>query len=117
MVEAAVALGILLLLTVAAVVHALAPFEPLLYAGAALVTLGMVGGIPFGIVYHVRLYQALRGRGELVPRWWLRPISLNPPRGSREYARVMPWCHAGAAGIGVAFVGCGLLLLAVLAAP
>jgi hypothetical protein len=58
------------------------PWETLYYTGIWVTFAGFVLGVPTGFVYHVRLFQVLRPRGELPPGWYWRPIRSLSPSGS-----------------------------------
>lgn len=58
---------------------------------------GLALGVPGGILYHIRLYQALvRDLGTAPKRWWLNPTSHHHRLKSRE--SMMPSFVIGAAG-------------------
>ncbi len=85
--------------------------ETLLLAGFWLVVGGLGFGIPTGLVYHWKLWRALRARDRLPPRWWLRPTSLHGELLPRERLPVLLWCYAGAAGFAVTAFGCLVVAL------
>ena len=88
----------------------------LLYlSGAAAIALGLIAGIPAGIVYHVKLSRALAATRAAEPGWWWRPASHHARLPEQLRAPLLPWFHAGAAGFLVALAGCALVLLALLA--
>src|SRR5262252_5310339 len=74
-------LGLVLLLASALALSgwicAVLPWETVFGAGLLLAALGIVAGVPAGVVYHARLYQALAPRDALPARWWLRPVELH----------------------------------------
>jgi hypothetical protein len=108
MVELFVALGLLGTLVGGVALLALAPWELLFGGGAALIGLGMLLGVPCGVAYHVVLYRTLRPRAPL-PRWWLlNPFALHTQLTGAERRPVMRWARLGAAGFGVAMLGCVL---------
>ena len=85
------------------------PWETLFYSGIWVTGAGIVLGVPTGIVYHVRLYQALKPRDELPPGWIWSPLRFNKRLQREERSGVMAWCYAGASGF---FVICiGLILM------
>lgn len=85
------------------------PWESLYYRGIWVTVAGFVVGVPTGLMYHVRLYQALNPRGEL-PRGWLwQPIPLNARLRPGERRRVLVWCYIG--GLGFAIICVGLLMM------
>ncbi len=87
----------------------LAPWENLFGAGMWVTAAGFLIGVPTGFVYHVRLYQALKPRGELPPGWFWRPLRFNERLRSEERPTVMSWCYIG--GLGFAVICLGLLLM------
>ena len=91
---------------------ALLPWLWLLQGGAALVALGLFVGMPAGVVYHVQLHQELRAVGQLGARWWLQPIAQHVHLDDAGRERIRFMCGLGAAGCGVAFVGCLVIAVA-----
>jgi hypothetical protein len=66
---------------------------------------GLVVGVPTGLWYHIALYRALGGRGNLKPGWWRRPAELHPLLAPQEFTHVRPWFVAGAVGFVLCCVG------------
>lgn len=89
----------------------LVPGDTVLVCGAALVALGMLLGVPAGVLYHVALHRALRPRGALPARWWVAPLELHPRLEALDRRRVMPWFWLGAAGFLVTCLGCALVAI------
>lgn len=87
----------------------LVPWETLYEAGMWVTAAGFALGVPAGVVYHVRLYRALRPRGELTPGWYWRPLRFNALLRAGERSGVMAWCYAG--GLGFAIICIGLLMM------
>ncbi len=85
------------------------PWETLYQGGLVVTAVGFLLGVPTGLMYHLRLYQALGPRGLLPPRWYWRPIPLNRRIPDHERGRVMGWCYAG--GLGFVVICVGLLLM------
>jgi hypothetical protein len=108
MLEAALALGCVAILSAGVWAWSALGPEVLLATGLWLVAGGLGFGLPTGIVYHVELHRALAKLGLLPRRWWLRPISLHPLLPPEDVFRVLAWCRLGAFGCAVAFVGCGV---------
>jgi len=77
----------------------------LVWTGLSLVGAGMALGLPTGLLYHVLLYRALRSRGVVPERWWLRPTSLHDDIPDEQRGRVLFWCALGAAGFLVIVLG------------
>ncbi|HWR97917.1 MAG TPA: hypothetical protein VN317_05785 [Candidatus Methanoperedens sp.] len=113
MLEIALAAAIALILLASAagdgVVHLL------FLSGAAAILLGLVAGIPAGIVYHALLFRALAAHGSVTPRWWWHPTRLHASLPAAARRPFLPWFRAGAAGFLLAIVGCILVLAALLA--
>ena len=72
--------------------------------GCAVVGLGV--GIPGAWVYHVRLRASLLENGTLERGWWISPFGLHATLAPAQLDRVLPPCWVGAAGGTLAFVGC-----------
>lgn len=111
MIEALVALALLMALAALAAALAVAP-ATLLMAGFWLAVAGLAFGIPTGLVYHVALHRSLRAHGRLPARWWLRPTALHGRLPEADRARVLAWCGAGALGFAVSMAGCALVAVA-----
>jgi len=90
------------------------PWPWLLQAGALVTALGLALGLPPGLVYHVRLRQALLRRGALPRRWWVEPARYHRELDAEGRGRVLPWFVAGGVGFVVVVLGCGLVLLGAL---
>jgi hypothetical protein len=87
---------------------ALVPWYILFGTGVGLIGLGMVLGVPTGFWFHVLLWRVMRERGMVVPRWWLRPMSVYERLAPGDRRRVNPWLYAGGAGFVLAIAGCAL---------
>jgi len=85
------------------------PWETLYYGGIWVTGAGFVVGLPTGLIYHVRLYQALHPRGELSKGWFWRPIRFNSRLRPEERRGVMSWCYVG--GLGFVIICLGLLMM------
>lgn len=105
MLEAGIALALLLLLGAAGLALAVAP-ETLLVAGFWIVAGGLAFGVPTGLLYHLALRRALLRAGCLPPRWWWQPTSLHGAIPTAERRWVLGWCGAGAAGFAISVLGC-----------
>ena len=109
MAELLLVAALLVALVGAALVLTKLAWDLMLIGGLGLLVVGLGVGIPTGVVYHVLLHRACRQR--LPVRWWLHPTDhhdLIPPERRRV---VLGWCYTGAAGCGVALLGCGLIAL------
>jgi len=87
----------------------MAPLQWVLDAAAVLLVIGFVLGVPTGFWYHVALGRALRPRGQLPDRWWLKPSALHSLLLPEERPRVLRWFYAGGLGFVVTVVGCMVL--------
>lgn len=72
--------------------------EVLIAVAAWLAGIGMLLGVPTGIVYHIRLYQELKPEGDDRRQFLWHPIKLHERLDDEQLGRVLPWCIAGAAG-------------------
>ncbi|MFO7564454.1 MAG: hypothetical protein R6X02_17540 [Enhygromyxa sp.] len=101
MFEALVAILIVACLVLAAVI----PAMTLLWLGAAIGTIGALLGVPAGIVYHARLWRALRARGLGTEGFWLRPHTLHDKLSDAELRPVQLWFAIGVAGFVLTLAG------------
>ena len=85
------------------------PWETLYASGIWLTLAGFVVGVPTGFIYHVRLFQVLRPRGELPRGLYWRPLRFNACLPREERAGVMVWCYIG--GLGFLVICLGLVLM------
>ena len=92
------------------------PWESLYRAGVWLTVAGFVIGLPTGVMYHVRLYQALHPRGELPRGWYWRPIQFNSRLSPAERSGVMAWCYVGGAGFAIICLGLLTMVAAIASA-
>jgi len=70
-------LGLLAALVGGAALLSYTPWDWLFGGGIMLSILGLLLGVPTGLSYHLRLYKALKPRGALPSRWWIRPDRLH----------------------------------------
>ncbi len=84
-------------------------WDLMLIGGLGLLVLGLGVGIPTGVVYHVLLHRA--AGAQLPRRWWLHPTNHHDLIPAERRRVVLGWCYTGAAGCGVALIGCGLIAL------
>lgn len=108
MFEVAIAVAIIAALLLGAMI----PPMSLLWLGAALVGLGSVVGIPAGLVYHARLYQALRAESLDTAGMWLRPYELHKKLSEERQDPVLLWFAIGALGFVLTVTGAGAVLTA-----
>jgi len=99
-------LGLLGALVGGAALLSYAPWDWLFGGGIVLSLLGLAVGVPTGLWYHVRLYRAVRARGPVPPRWWVRPDRLHAQLTEDERAGVMRPFYFGAAGFVLSVLGC-----------
>ena len=102
--------SVVVLMLLAWIPQALAP-QTLFFTSLSLVLLGLLFGIPSGLMYHLRLIQRLRRRIQPGARWWLHPVSLHQHLSDADRRQVMPWFYIGASSMMVILLGCALLLL------
>lgn len=107
--EAVLALLIVLVLLATA---ALPPFW-LLWLGAGVGTLGALFGVPAGLIYHARLWRALRRNGKSTAGIWLRPMRLHGELPEHELRIVQRWFAIGAIGFGATMLGATGVVIAV----
>jgi hypothetical protein len=101
-IESALVVGTLLLLTAGSLAWAALSPATLLVAAF---------GLPTGLVYHVELRRSLLRTGRLPRRWWLHPTAHHRGVAPDDAPRVLAWCRAGALGCGVVFLGCAVAAL------
>lgn len=89
--------------------------EALLSWSVGLIAAGFAIGLPAGLGYHVALGRALAAQKLDARRWWLRPTSFHEALEPAARRRITPWFRVGAAGFLLVAVGCGVLLLLVVA--
>jgi hypothetical protein len=114
MIETLFAIGMFLALLLVATGGGLLHWSFLLGIGAALTAIGFTAGVIVGIGYHTTLYRALKPLKILAPGWWWRPTKYNsrlPPSRRRS---VMGWFYAGIVTVVLDFIGCALILAAIL---
>lgn len=110
MIESLLVAGSLILM----VAFAVLPPIVLLQAGGAVVALGLVVALGFGLAYHVRLYQGLVRAGGAPPRWWVSPVRLHPRLSPADLKWIRPPFLLGASGFVAALGGCAFVALGVL---
>lgn len=116
--EVLIALGIFALLGAVPFLIGMATWQGLVIAGGVLLALGMLIGVPCGVVYHVLLHRALAPKGRLVRNWIWRPIAQHVHLESgRERLVVLAWCYVAAGGWGLSMLGCVLLGIAAVMGP
>ena len=112
MLELTVVFVILVLLTLAALIRSFGFSSSLwMEIGLLLLAMGLLEGIPTGLLYHWALYRTLRLRGPLPPRWLLHPTDYHVDLTEEESRRVKRWFYLGAFGFLLCVAG-GLLALA-----
>jgi hypothetical protein len=101
MFEAIVALLILAALLLAALV----PPMPLLWVAASLGSLGGLLGVPAGLIYHAKLWRALRAEGQDTAGMWLRPHLLHDKLSEERRELVQRWFAVGVVGFMLTILG------------
>ncbi len=112
MLEAAIALAVLGLL----LLLALPGIELQLVLGISLTLVGLVGGGGAGIIYHIKLREALLRLGCGTRGWLLKPVSRHGLLDETAKRQVLPWFRLGAAGFVICVAGIGMVVIAVLRA-
>ena len=110
--EAWLALGMFLLLAASAVALQFLDWTFLVWGGVACIAIGLVLGVPTGVVYHLQLWRALHPRGALPARWVLNPTAHHRQLRPDERWRVLSWFYAAAAAWSVSVLGCVLVAIA-----
>lgn len=93
------------LIVVALVLAAMIPPMTLLWIGVILGTLGALLGVPAGLVYHARLWKALRAEGHGTEGMWLRPHHLHAKVSEDRLAPIEAWFAAGVVGFAMTMLG------------
>jgi len=84
---------------------ALVAMETLVLVGGGMIVLGLLVGVPTGVMWHVRLYQVLSPLGRLEPGWLWSPIGYNEQLPEENRREVLAWCYVGGLGFGVFLLG------------
>jgi hypothetical protein len=114
MIEALVVLGVVALLVLMGSLVVFASLEGLVIAGAACMGLGLVLGVPAGLLYHVALYRCLAKRGAVSRSFVWHPTRYHAALQPDELRRVMPSFITGALSFGLIVIGSLIFLLGVL---
>jgi hypothetical protein len=115
--ELALVAALVLLLSGAAALLFWIAWGWLLALGLVLAALGLLVGVPTGMLYHVRLRIALAAGGPLPARWWLHPTPLHQRLDADQRRWVLRPFYAGAAGFLAIVLGCGLTVVGILRSP
>jgi hypothetical protein len=107
--EAAIAL----LIVIALLATAALPPIWLLWVGVTVGLLGAGFGVPAGLVYHARLWRALRRHGRTTEGIWLRPMQLHGELPEHERPIVQWWFAVGAIGFVATILGAVAVVIAV----
>ncbi len=78
--------------------------------GGIVTAVGLLTSTGLGVVYHLRLREALAPRNLLPRWWWLAPTSLHARLDTEGRDAVMPWFARALACMGVAALGFTLFL-------
>ncbi|MBI5507601.1 MAG: hypothetical protein HY903_02495 [Deltaproteobacteria bacterium] len=108
--EAAITVLILTVFALLAYASSLTSGDVMVLAGALIGGIGLLVSIPGGLVYHVRLRQALAAGGAVPRRWWLHPTDHHKALAPDLWRKVRPSFVAGAAGFGVFLLGALLIV-------
>jgi hypothetical protein len=113
MLEIAIVLATLVLLTAGSLSAAAFTPDLLLQVGFWTAATGLAFGLPTGALYHLGLHRSLARVGRLPRRWWLHPTAHHRLLPPEDAAGVLAWCRAGALGCAVVFLGCAVAALGV----
>jgi len=91
-------------------VEATLPGSALTLFGLCIFTAGIFEGIPSGLYYHMLLYRALRGRGEIPAGWWISPSRYHVRLSDAEKRLVLRWFFLGGLGFLLCITG-GILAI------
>ena len=105
MTEAVIVVGLVIALVVTGTLVATLPWTTLVFAGAGLIAVGFLLGVPTGVYYHVALYKRLAPRGALPPRWYWSPVRYHELLRDDERLSVLTWFYLGAAGFMLIMTG------------
>ncbi|GEM_PF-1203662 len=81
------------------------PADLLLWVGVCVGSVGAVVGVPAGLVYHARLWRALRAGGHTTEGMWLRPQALHGVLEGEEGERVRALFGLGVLGFSATMLG------------
>jgi hypothetical protein len=105
--------GVALLGGLAFMVASLTPLT-LLWCAGGVMALGIVLGVPGGIVYHVLLRRELMRLSALVAGWIWRPTAFHDALDEPGIARIRPWFLLGGFGFLLIMLGGALLVVTLL---
>jgi hypothetical protein len=100
-------------IVVALIVAAMIPAIVLLWISVVIGSVGAALGLTSGVVYHARLWQALRVEGHGTKGMWLRPHHLHGKLSDARRRPVQRWFWAGATGFGLTMLGSTGVLTAI----
>jgi hypothetical protein len=111
MTEAAIVLGLVVMLIVVGTLVVSLPWTTIVFAGAGLIAFGFVLGVPTGVYYHVALYKRLAPRNALPERWYWSPVRFHAQLRDDERSPVLRWFYLGAAGFTLIVIGGAVMAL------
>ena len=79
---------------------------PLMIVGGVLTFFGLISGVGGGVLYHVRLWEALRELEEPPADWYIHPTRTHDLIADDRWPRIRPWYYLGAIGFSVIVLGC-----------
>lgn len=112
MAELLIALAPLSLLVGLALFALLVPPKLVALTALALMALGLVGGVPSGLYYHVALRRELLRVGPLPRGWYWHPQRHHGRLDHAARQRLRPWFFVGGIGFLLICTGCALALTA-----
>lgn len=107
-------LGVVITMLILATVVATGQPLSLLWLTLGVAALSLLAGVPAGVIYHLRLRQALLRRGPLPGDFYKRPHAHHADLDDAELARILPPFYVGAWGFGL-FMLAALTAVVVLA--
>ena len=111
MTEAAIVVGLIVLLVITGALVVTLAWTTLVFAGAALIAVGFTLGVPTGVYYHVALYRKLAPRNELPERWYWSPVRYHALLRDDERSSVLSWFYLGATGFMLIVLGGAVVAL------
>ena len=113
MLEVLIAIAILVFFLGLVFLNAFLSWEALIIVGSTLAAVGIIVGLPGGLLYHLKLRTELLQVGALPERWWLHPTREHDRLRPEQWQRVR-WAHlTGALGFVVIMLGALVVFLSV----
>ena len=68
-----------------------ASFDTVFLVGGLMAAAGLFIGVPAAFVYHLQLYRALKPKGVLAKRWYMKPYALHDQLDPASRLGVLSW--------------------------